>query len=123
MTRPDETMVSKMAKAFKKLSPAERVDFVVFTWGNMNPALTAALKAGKITFEFDLEDGDPPLKLGGAKPAKAKGAAYVAEQKAKAPPKPPKAEPAGDAKPPAKGKATPAAKKAPTAPAKGKKAA
>lgn len=123
MTRPDETMVSKMAKAFKKLSPAERVDFVVFTWGNMQTALQGAILGGKVNFEIDLGDGGEPIKLS-AKPAKAKGAAYVAEQKAKKPAKPAAkaapAEPAGDAKPPAKGKATPAAKKAPTGPAKGK---
>ena len=104
MKNPHETLVSKLAKHFKGMSAAEQTQFVVFTWGKLQPALQAAISRGEVTFEA------PEAK---AKPAKPKGAAYVAERKTKAP-----AKPAGDEKPAPKGKATPAAKKAPTAPAK-----
>lgn len=102
MTKPNETMVSRIAKHFKQLSPAEQTEFVSFAWGKLQPALNTAIATGKVTYT-------PPAAPG--KPGKAKGAAYVAERKAKAPPATAKAAPA-------KGKATPAAKKAPTAPAK-----
>jgi len=104
LTNPHETVVSRVASAFKKLPPEEQRQFVRYAWGKLRAALDAAISHGDVEYELPGIKPDPSV-IARRKPAGKLDDGAEQQQKGKkkpAPKKPAKTPP--PAKPKAGGK-------------------
>lgn len=67
MTNPHETPVSRAAKHFRNLAPADQRSFVKFCWKSLKGALDAAISHGDVEYELPGVKPDPSL-IARAKP-------------------------------------------------------
>lgn len=104
MTNAHETVVSRVAKAFRKMSAGDQRQFVKFAWAKLRAALDEAISHGDVEYELPGVKPDPSLIVRG-KPAGRLDDGAASPPKRKAPAK--KTKPTKPAKkaPPKKAKA------------------
>lgn len=120
LTNPHETMLSRVASAFKKLDAGDQRRFVKFAWGKLRPALDAAFGYGDVEYTMPALTVDPSV-IARNKPAdKLDDGAPTGKKASKKNDKPTPAKKSTPTKAPAKAPAKGGSKAKSAPPAKGK---